>query len=116
MINRAMQYSESQIKTAGKLKSLQMLHEGGTRFLRDALHDSDKRGENIIKAQNIIAQVQMALRLDEGGVSEILFHLYSYMYDHLENADEKGINEIIGLFDHLGQTYRMVGQRRTMVA
>ena len=115
-INRAADYSEAQIKTAGKLKSLQMLHDGAVRFLKESLEDPKIKTENIIKAQNIIAQLQMCLRFDEGDMAELLFYLYDYMYIRLENHDNKSISDVLELFEHLLQSLKMMGLKRAQAA
>ena len=110
-LNCAEEYAQQQIQGAGKLKSLQMLHEGGVRFLKHALADTENRAENIIKTQNIIAQLQMTLKPEKGELAELIFYLYDYIYVQLEKGDEASINNSVMLFNHLIHTFRLMKVR-----
>lgn len=110
-INRAADYAESQIRSAGKLKSIQMLHEGGVRFAREALEDPSNRIDRIVKVQNIVAQLQMSLRLGRGDLPELMLYLYDYIYNLLEEGDDESLEGVISLLRHLSGTFRMVRQR-----
>jgi flagellin-specific chaperone FliS len=115
--NGATTYSDMQIQTAGKLKSLQLLHEAGGKFAREAINNSDRRKELIIKAQNILAQLQMTLRLQDQAVAELLFYEYDYMFTLLQKGDETSLRNVGMLFDHLLLTFRMMGRgKRTTTA
>lgn len=109
-INRAVDYKDTQIKTAGQLKSLQMLHESGVKFLKTALVNPSERSANIVKAQNIIAQLQMTLKPEESEEAQALFCLYDYIYGLLEKNDAVSIQQSIEVFDHISVTFRLLGR------
>ena len=115
-LNRAVEYSEMQLQTAGKLKSLQLLHAGAVRFLKMAVSEPETRNENIVKVGNIITQLQISLRLGEEDLAEVLFYLYDYIYSLLDKGDEESLQNAIMVFDHLSQTLRMMGFRRPVMA
>ncbi len=110
-VNRAIEYGENQIKSAGKIKTLQLLHEGGIRFLKKALENPNERDKNLIKTQNILAQLQLTLRPKEE-VAELLLLLYDYMYELLEKKDNASIKDVIMLFEHLLHTTRLLSRKR----
>ena len=115
-VNRAQEYSDMQIRTAGKLKGLQMLHHGGVLFIKEAIADKSKRQYNVVKAQNIIAQLQMVLNFEEGDIAELLLYIYDFMYIKLNESSDRSLTEALELFEHLYMTLRLAGYRARMAA
>ncbi len=109
-LNRAVDYSEMQIRTAGKMKGILLLHEAGLRYVHKALEQPERRKEFATKALNTAVQLQMALRLEGDGVSEALFLLYDYLYRLLDRADDAALNESIRVFEHLTETFRLLNR------
>lgn len=107
-----MEYSENQILTAGKLKSIQMLHEGAIRFIKEALEDNENRNKLTIKAKNIIVQLQMSLKPEESAESALLFHLYDYIFTLLNKGNDESLKNSIMLFEHLSNTFKMIKPKR----
>ena len=77
-------YRETQIKTASKGKLVVILYDGLLRFLDLALENLPKKkydvvNNNIIKAQDIISELSMALNLEAGEISDKLLSIYSFL-------------------------------------
>ncbi len=104
-------YKDTEILTANQGKLIVMLYEGAIRFLNNAIANMDHRtydvvNTNIIKAQDIITELMLALNMEEGGeVAQNLFNLYAYMKKKLLEAnmakDVDGLNEIIKHLEQL---------------
>lgn len=109
-LNRAADYSEMQIRTAGKMKGILLLHEGGVKFLQRAIEEPQARRECTTKAFNVIVQLQMTLRVQEDGVSEALFILYDYLHRLLDKGDEASLREGLKLLEHMTETFRMLSR------
>jgi flagellar protein FliS len=82
--DRISHYRETQIKTASKGKLIVMLYDGIIRFLDIAIESVPQKSfdvvnTNIIKAQDIIAELSMALNMEAGDVSKKLLNIYSYL-------------------------------------
>lgn len=109
-LNRAVEYSEMQIRTAGKMKGILLLHENGAKFLHRAIDEPELRKEYATKAFNVIVQLQMALKFEGDGVSEALFILYDYLHKLLDKGDETSLGEGVKLLEHLTETFRMLSR------
>jgi len=77
-------YRETQIKTASKGKLVVILYDGLLRFLDLALENLPEKkydvvNNNIIKAQDIISELSMALNMEAGEISEKLLSIYSFL-------------------------------------
>ncbi len=99
-------YTIMQIDTASREKKLTMLHEKCTWFIHKAISETgfDRRGY-LNRAQNILAQLQAALRIEDS-VSEGLFYLYDYAYVLLERNDEEGFNKALNVMSVLQDTFK----------
>lgn len=88
------QYQKNQVETAGQAKLILMLYEGAVRFLegsRKALQEGElqKAHQNLVRAQDILAELMSSLDLEAGDVAVNLFRLYDYMYNQLVQANVK---------------------------
>ena len=77
-------YRETQIKTASKGKLVVILYDGLLRFLDLALENLPKKkydvvNNNIIKAQDLISELSMALNMEAGEISDKLLSIYSFL-------------------------------------
>ena len=77
-------YRETQIKTASKGKLIVILYDGLLRFLDLALESLPEKkydvvNNNIIKAQDVISELSMALNMEAGEISEKLLSIYSFL-------------------------------------
>ncbi len=100
-INPYAQYQRTQVETADQGRLLLMLYEGALRFLgraRRALEAQDKEtaNNNMVRAQEIIAELMSALDLNAGEVALSLFRLYEYMHYLLVQANIKKDRELLG--------------------
>lgn len=103
-------YRQTATQTASPGQLVLMLYDGALRFLEKSLSgfevdDPAKSNEmisnNIIRAQNIIAELNGTLNLADGGaIATTLRGLYNYMDDRLMEANirknPEGIRETIG--------------------
>lgn len=100
-------YKEHEIASASQGRLIVMMYEGAVRFLRDAVEAIqarrlDKANEKLIKAQDVIHELSLALNFDAGDISQQLFSLYSYMNRKLVEANvNKDIPPIQEVIDHL---------------
>jgi len=109
------QYQQSQIQTASPEKILIMLYDGAIQFLNKALQAlKDKNIQdnhnNIISAQNIIAEFMNTLDMEIGGeVARNLYSLYEYLHYRLVQANIKKdaamIEEVLNHLKELKQTW-----------
>jgi flagellar protein FliS len=104
-------YRETSITTQNREKIIVLLYEGAMKFLRQAnaaMANNDYRvkGNCIVKAQNIIFELNMCLDMEVGGqISDNLRSLYNFMYKRLNVAnrkcDSQMVDEVIGLLENL---------------
>ena len=107
-------YKQVQIQTANKGQLIVMLYQGALRFMKKALirmdeKDMEGKGNNLIKAQDIILELLYALdqqMLDSGNELALnLQRLYLYAYRQLVQAnvhtDPKLVREVIELMENL---------------
>lgn len=104
-------YKDTEITTANQGKLIIMLYDGALRFLKIASENMQPRtydvvNNNIIKAQDIVTELMLALNMDEGGeVAGNLFNLYAYMKKRLLEAniakDTAIVNEVVGILEQL---------------
>ncbi len=88
-------YRETQVKTANQGRLVVMLYDGAIRFLNQALEGLqeqprrvDRISHNIIRAQDIVAELMTSLDFEEGGeIARSLFSLYVYMNRRLLEAN-----------------------------
>lgn len=111
-------YKDTEISTANQGKLIVMLYDGAVRFLKIAVDNMQPRSydvvnTNIIKAQDIITELMLALNMDEGGeIAGNLFNLYAYMKKRLLEGniakDPAVLEEVIGLLDQLRTAWEEV--------
>ena len=104
-------YFREQAETAPKSKAICMLHDRCMFFLLKTLTVSREKQFFLIKAQNILAQLQLALRISDS-VSRGLFYLYDYCYLCLERGDDQNINNSLEIIGILSETFRKLSKRR----
>ena len=104
------QYKQVQVNTASPGKLILMLYQGAISALKKAVDLLDKKdfegkGECLIKAQDIIMELNMALDMGAGQIASSLRQLYVYIYRRLVDAnmnlDQEAIRETIGLLERL---------------
>lgn len=110
-------YRQVQIATASRGKLILMLYQGVITSLKKAVDLLEKKdylgkGECIIKAQDIIMELNMALDMSAGEIARSLRGLYIYMYRRLIEAnlrkDAAPIHETIRLMSNLYEAWEQV--------
>lgn len=104
------QYQTMQAQTADRGELVVMLYQGAIKFLSRASsamkEDSMQEAHNnIVRAQDIIAELMGSLDLDAGEIARNLFRIYDYMHYRLVEAnvqkDVQAISEIVELLRDL---------------
>jgi flagellar protein FliS len=113
------QYKQVQVNTASPGKLILMLYQGAISTLKKSADLLDKKdfegkGECLIKAQDIIMELNMALDMGAGQIASSLRQLYVYIYRRLVDAnmnlDEEAIRESIGLLERLHGAWEVAVQ------
>jgi flagellar protein FliS len=109
------QYLEMKIQTATPEALVAMLYEGSIRFLNQALNalaakDWHKAHGNIVRAQNIVSELNVSLDKQKGGeIAGNLGKIYGYINDRLVEAnikkDPKKISECISILSDLNSAW-----------
>ena len=91
---RISSYRETQIKTASKGKLIVLLYDGLIRFLDIAIENLpvkkyDIVSNNILKAQDIVAELIMALNFNAGDLSHKLLSIYTFFNTKLIEGNVK---------------------------
>jgi flagellar biosynthetic protein FliS len=101
----AAQYRRMQISTASREKAVCMLHEKCVQLLRQALHSHEMAQRRVLlnRAQDIVAQLQHALRTGDQ-VGQSIFLLYDYCYCLCESTDDAQVQYALDIFEPLAET------------
>ncbi|MEC9490823.1 MAG: flagellar export chaperone FliS [Halanaerobiales bacterium] len=112
------QYKQMQIKTASPGKLLLMLYQGAVKFMKLAKNNIkegkiEESHKNIIKAQNIILELQSTLNKEQGGeIAVQLESLYDFIYRELVqanlNKNTRHLDNVIPLVEELFVTYKEI--------
>ncbi|OGG46640.1 MAG: flagellar export chaperone FliS [Candidatus Handelsmanbacteria bacterium RIFCSPLOWO2_12_FULL_64_10] len=115
--NTTSRYRQVQIATASRGRLILMLYQGAITSLKKAVDLLEKKdymgkGECIIKAQDIIMELNMALDMSAGEIARSLRGLYVYMYRRLIEAnlrkDAAPIHETIRIMSNLYEAWEQV--------
>ncbi len=115
--NTTSRYRQVQIATASRGRLILMLYQGAITSLKKAVDLLEKKdymgkGECIIKAQDIIMELNMALDMSAGEIARSLRGLYVYMYRRLIEAnlrkDAAPIQETIRIMSNLYEAWEQV--------
>jgi flagellar protein FliS len=114
----AKRYAAMQVTMVDRERLLLLVLEGGTKFLRltrEALAAGDVRafGENLSRAQAIIAELHSTLDHEAGGdIARNLSRLYDFMLFHLTEANTRKslrhVDEVIRAFTPIAEAYRQI--------
>ncbi len=94
-------YKNTEVSTADQKKLILMLYDGMLRFLKIAIENMQPRkyelvNNNIIKAQDIVSELMMALDMKLGGdVASNLFNIYAYLKKRMLEANIQKNSEIL---------------------
>lgn len=95
------QYKQTQVTTANQGKLIVMLYDGAIKFLNIAIENMEPKkydvvNNNILKAQDIINELILALNMEQGGeIAQNLFNLYIFFKKQLLEANMKKDKEIL---------------------
>ncbi len=118
MQNQSDKYLEMKIQTATPEALVGILYEGAIRFLKQATRGMDGQDwyvahSNIVRAQNIISELNVTLDKEKGGdIASNLSKIYTYIHDRLIEANIKKdpnlVGECIGLLSELNSAWSKV--------
>lgn len=101
-------YTKMQIETASTQKKLTMLHEKCVVLIIKAIAGSGlERRMHLDSAQNILAQFQSALRIEDS-VSQGLFFIYDYSYVLLERGDSENCKKAMEVMSVIRDTFKQL--------
>lgn len=113
LISAQDRYVNAQIKTASPGDLTLLLYNGCVKFLKASakcmeLNDIEGKHQNLVKAQNIIEELQSTLNMSYD-ISKNLYSLYEYIQFKLNEANTKqskeALNESINLVSELRETW-----------
>lgn len=114
------QYKEVQINTASPGKLILLLYQGAIKSLKKSLDLMDRKdfggkGDAIIKAQDILMELNMVLDHGAGEIAHSLQQIYLYAYKRLVVAnlemDRDAISEIVEILENLYEAWEEAVQK-----
>ncbi len=108
----AKNYKTNQIMTAGRIQSaILLLTEAEKRLGEINLEDLAASRVPIIRCQNIVVQLEMALNHRDGHAANIFFLALELIYESLENLNEKSLKVARYVCTHLKESLEMSQKR-----
>ena len=111
-------YQETSVLTQSRGRLVVMLYDGAIRFLKQAVtaieeNNSAEKGKLIVKAQNIIDELNNVLDMEAGGeIAQNLRKLYIFMNTRLSEAnirqDSTMVGEVISLLEELNSGWKAI--------
>ncbi|MCR4427029.1 MAG: flagellar export chaperone FliS [Firmicutes bacterium] len=107
-------YQETQVQTAPPETLVLMLYDGAIRFAGQGKADllegrRESAHRNLVRAQDILVELQTSLDFNMGEVAFNLWRIYEYLEHRLVEANTKRssepIDEVIGMLSDLRQTW-----------
>lgn len=108
-------YTKVNVETASQGKLVEMLFNGAIKRAEEARRQLERGSSsavhnNLIRAQDIIAELRAALNMDAGTIARDLDRLYEYFQHLLVTANirkqEGPITECVGLMTEMRDTWR----------
>jgi flagellin-specific chaperone FliS len=106
----AQYYAAVQIQTAPKQRTICMLHEKCVQFISAALDSPPERHSFVIKAQNILAQLERSL-VPGDVLGQSLFYLYDYCFVLLSRGSDDDLSDAGEILAILRDTFLMLARR-----
>ncbi|MFC1586634.1 flagellar protein FliS [Fibrobacterota bacterium] len=101
-------YKISRIMTAGRLQTIIMLvDKARTMLAKMDFNAPDESSDDIMKCQNIIAQLEMALNFRGGKAAPDIFQMYEQIYTSLQAATPNSLHAAKLTLDHFRDTLRL---------
>jgi len=110
-------YKQNQINTASSEQLVLMLYDGARKFIKLAiksLQDGDMQSahHNLIRSQNIIAELMCGINFEAGEIAEKYFHFYQYMHSRLIQAnlkkDSQYAQEVLEMIEELRGSWAQI--------
>jgi flagellar protein FliS len=110
-------YKKNQINTATSEQLVLMLYDGARKFIKQAiisLQDGDLQSahHNLIRAQNIIAELMCGINHSAGEIAEKFLYFYRYMHAQLVQAnlkkDSQYAQEVLVMLDDLRNAWAQI--------
>ncbi len=120
--NASNHYKQMQIKTANQGKLIVMLYDKAIKSIKVAINEIPNKNTyeihtNIVKAQDIISELMLALDFEAGDVAKRLWSLYTYMNKKLVDGnvkkDVEPLKEVLGYLTELRDAWSQVSNTPT---
>jgi len=115
----AQQYRTTQVQTANPVHLVVMLYDGAIRFVGQGIaaierSEMEEAHRNLVRAQDIIAELNRALDPQAGEVAANLEQLYDYMHRRLVEGnmrkDTAPLQEVMGLLRELRDAWDQIAR------
>ncbi len=120
--NASNHYKQMQIKTANQGKLIVMLYDAAIKAIKTAIDEIPNKNlyevhTNIIKAQDIISELMLALDFEAGDIAKRLWSLYTYMNKKLVEGNIKKkvepLNEVMTYLNELRDAWNQIANTPT---
>ncbi|HOJ77875.1 MAG TPA: flagellar export chaperone FliS [Bacillota bacterium] len=110
MNNPYQMYKKVQIETANPLELVIKLYDGAIRFVNQAKkgleeHDYQLANNSLVRAQDIIEELNMSLNMETGEIAANLRNIYNFISDELVQANvhknSKKLEDVVRLLTTL---------------
>lgn len=110
MNNPYQMYKKVQIETANPLELVIKLYDGAIRFVTQAKkgleeHDYQLANNSLVRAQDIIEELNMSLNMETGEIAANLRNIYNFISDELVQANvhknSKKLEDVVRLLTTL---------------
>jgi flagellar protein FliS len=111
-------YQENSVSTQSRSRIVVLLYEGAIKFMKQAVlaleqQDHEAKGRYIIRAQDIINELNAVLNMEVGGeIAKNLRSLYSFMNTYLSKAnterDTEMLNDVINIMEELNKGWKAI--------
>ena len=111
-------YEETAVTTQDRGRLVVLLYESAIKYLRQAIEsievgDSERKGQLICKAQDIIFELNAVLDMDAGGeIAQNLRKLYNFMWQRLGQANVRCetqiVHEVVDLMAELNEGWKAI--------
>ncbi|MGM0462552.1 MAG: flagellar protein FliS [Fibrobacterota bacterium] len=108
-------YRRITIETASSWKQIVLLHEKLAKLIAEALRGAEKGHILRLKlnqGQNIISQLQIALKEETDDAAQSLFLLYDYIYTKLESSKPEDWQAALEIVEPLRETFEELLKRK----
>ncbi len=111
------QYKETQVKTANQGKLIVMMYDGAVKFIKTALENLPSKkydivNTHILKAQDVINELMLAINFEAGDFAEKLYALYVYMNRRLVEGNiqknSEPLEEVLGYLLELKSSWEKI--------